>query len=147
MSTVNLIESFGEFKDIKNIDRVTMMGILEDVFRGVVKRKYGEEAKFDIIINPDKGDLEIWLNREIVPDGEVEDEGQQISLSDALKIEPDFEVGEEVSQEVKIPDFGRRNILSLKQNLQSRIMELEKDHIYTKYKERVGEIITGEVYQ
>ncbi|MBP9160344.1 MAG: transcription termination factor NusA [Flavobacteriales bacterium] len=147
MSTVNLIESFGEFKDLKNIDRVTMMGILEDVFRGVVKRKYGEEAKFDIIINPDKGDLEIWLNREIVPDGEVEDEGLQIPLSEALKIEPDFEVGEEVSQEVKIPDFGRRNILSLKQNLQSRIMELEKDHIYTKYKERVGEIITGEVYQ
>ncbi len=147
MSTVNLIESFGEFKDIKNIDRVTMMGILEDVFRGVVKRKYGEEAKFDIIINPDKGDLEIWLNREIVPDGEVEDEGLQIPLSEALKIEPDFEVGEEVSQEVKIPDFGRRNILSLKQNLQSRIMELEKDHIYSKYKERVGEIITGEVYQ
>jgi N utilization substance protein A len=147
MSTVNLIESFGEFKDIKNIDRVTMMGILEDVFRGVVKRKYGEEAKFDIIINPDKGDLEIWLNREIVPDGEVEDEGLQIPLSEALKIEPDFEVGEEVSQEVKIPDFGRRNILSLKQNLQSRIMELEKDHIYNKYKERVGEIITGEVYQ
>lgn len=147
MSTVNLIESFGEFKDLKNIDRVTMMGILEDVFRGVVKRKYGEEAKFDIIINPDKGDLEIWLNREIVPDGEVEDEGLQIPLSQALKIEPDFEVGEEVSQEVKIMDFGRRNILSLKQNLQSRIMELEKDHIYTKYKERVGEIITGEVYQ
>jgi len=147
MSTVNLIESFGEFKDIKNIDRVTMMGILEDVFRGVVKRKYGEEAKFDIIINPDKGDLEIWLNREIVPDGEVEDEGLQIPLSEALKIEPDFEVGEEVSQEVKIPDFGRRNILSLKQNLQSRIMELAKDHIYEKYKERVGEIITGEVYQ
>ncbi|MBK8582035.1 MAG: transcription termination/antitermination protein NusA [Flavobacteriales bacterium] len=147
MSTVNLSESFGEFKDLKNIDRVTMMGILEDVFRGVVKRKYGEEAKFDIIINPDKGDLEIWLNREIVPDGEVEDEGLQIPLSEALKIEPDFEVGEEVSQEVKIPDFGRRNILSLKQNLQSRIMELEKDHIYTKYKERVGEIITGEVYQ
>ena len=147
MITVNLIESFGEFKDIKNIDRVTMMGILEDVFRGVVKRKYGEEAKFDIIINPDKGDLEIWLNREIVPDGEVEDEGLQIPLSEALKIEPDFEVGEEVSQEVKIPDFGRRNILSLKQNLQSRIMELEKDHIYEKYKERVGEIITGEVYQ
>lgn len=147
MSTINLIESFSEFKDIKNIDRVTMMGILEDVFRGVVKRKYGEEAKFDIIINPDKGDLEIWLNREIVPDGEVEDEGLQIPLSEALKIEPDFEVGEEVSQEVKIADFGRRNILSLKQNLQGRIMELEKDHIYTKYKERVGEIITGEVYQ
>lgn len=147
MSTVNLIESFSEFKDLKNIDRVTMMGILEDVFRGVVKRKYGEEASFDIIINPDKGDLEIWLNREIVSDGEVEDDGLQISLSEALKIEPDFEVGEEVSQEVKIADFGRRNILALKQNLQGRIMELEKDHVYTKYKERVGEIITGEVYQ
>lgn len=147
MSTVNLIESFSEFKDLKNIDRVTMMGILEDVFRGVVKRKFGEEANFDIIINPDKGDLEIWLNREIVPDGEVEDEGLQIALSEALKIEPDFEVGEEVSQEVKIADFGRRNILALKQNLQGRIMELEKDHIYVKYKERVGEIITGEVYQ
>jgi N utilization substance protein A len=147
MSTVNLIESFSEFKDIKNIDRVTMMGILEDVFRGVAKKKYGEEANLDVIINPDKGDLEMWLNREIVPDGEVEDEGLQISLTEARRIEPDFEVGEEVSQEVKIFDFGRRNILSLKQNLQSRILELEKDHLYNKYKERVGEIITGEVYQ
>ncbi len=147
MSTVNLIESFGEFKDLKNIDRVTMMGILEDVFRGVVKRRFGEEANVDIIINPDKGDLEIWLNREIVEDGMSEDDNLQIELSEARKIEPDFEVGEEVSQEVKIPDFGRRNILSLKQNLQSRIMELEKDHLYNKYKERVGEIITGEVYQ
>ncbi len=147
MSTVNLIESFSEFKDIKNIDRVTMMGILEDVFRGVVKRKFGEEANFDIIINPDKGDLEIWLNREIVEDDDLEDENTQIALSDARKIEPDFEVGEEVSQEIKINDFGRRNILSLKQNLQSRIMELEKDHLYNKYKERVGDIITGEVYQ
>ena len=147
MSTVNLIESFSEFKDIKNIDRVTMMGILEDVFRGVVKRKFGEEANFDIIINPDKGDLEIWLNREIVEDDDLEDENTQIALSEARKIEPDFEVGEEVSQEIKIMDFGRRNILSLKQNLQSRIMELEKDHLYNKYKERVGDIITGEVYQ
>jgi transcription termination/antitermination protein NusA len=147
MSTVNLIESFSEFKDIKNIDRVTMMGILEDVFRGVVKRKFGEEANFDIIINPDKGDLEIWLNREIVEDDDLEDENTQIALSEAKKIEPDFEVGEEVSQEIKIMDFGRRNILSLKQNLQSRIMELEKDHLYNKYKERVGDIITGEVYQ
>ncbi|MCB0792324.1 MAG: transcription termination/antitermination protein NusA [Flavobacteriales bacterium] len=147
MSTVNLIESFSEFKDLKNIDRVTMMGILEDVFRGVVKKRFGEEAKVDIIINPDKGDLEIWLNREIVDDDDLEDENTQISLSDARQIEPDFEVGEEVSQEVKIHDFGRRNILSLKQNLQSRILELEKDHLYNKYKERVGEIITGEVYQ
>jgi N utilization substance protein A len=147
MSTVNLIESFGEFKDNKNIDRVTMMGILEDVFRGVVKRRFGEEANVDIIINPDKGDLEIWLNRIIVEDGMSEDDNLEIELAEAKKIEPDFEVGEEVSQEVKIADFGRRNILSLKQNLQSRIMELEKDHLYNKYKERVGEIITGEVYQ
>jgi len=147
MSTVNLIESFGEFKDIKNIDRVTMMGILEDVFRGVVKRRFGDEANVDIIINPDKGDLEIWLNRIIVEDGMSEDDNLEIELAEARKIEPDFEVGEEVSQEVKIADFGRRNILSLKQNLQSRIMELEKDHLYSKYKERVGEIITGEVYQ
>ncbi len=147
MSTVNLIESFGEFKDIKNIDRVTMMGILEDVFRGVVKKRFGEEANVDIIINPDKGDLEIWLNRVIVEDGMSEDDNLEIELSEARKIEPDFEVGEEVSQEVKIIDFGRRNILSLKQNLQSRILELEKDHLYNKYKERVGEIMTGEVYQ
>ena len=147
MSTVNLIESFGEFKDIKNIDRVTMMGILEDVFRGVVKKRFGEEANVDIIINPDKGDLEIWLNRIIVEDGMSEDDNLEIELAEARKIEPDFEVGEEVSQEVKIADFGRRNILSLKQNLQSRILELEKDHLYNKYKERVGEIMTGEVYQ
>ncbi|MCC6541218.1 MAG: transcription termination/antitermination protein NusA [Flavobacteriales bacterium] len=147
MATVNLLESFGEFKDIKNIDRVTMMGILEDVFRGVVKKRFGEEAKVDIIINPDKGDLEVWLNRVIVEDGFSEDDNLDIELSEARKIEPDFEVGEEVSQEVKIEDFGRRNILSLKQNLQGRIMELEKDHLYKKYAERVGEIITGEVYQ
>lgn len=147
MSTVNLIESFGEFKDLKNIDRVTMMGILEDVFRGVVKRRFGEAANVDIIINPDRGDLEIWLNRVIVEDGMSEDDDLEIELSEALKIDPDYEVGEEVSQEFKIEDFGRRNILSLRQNLQSRLMELEKDHLYNKYKERVGEIITGEVYQ
>ncbi|MBK6341194.1 MAG: transcription termination/antitermination protein NusA [Flavobacteriales bacterium] len=147
MATVNLIESFGEFKDIKNIDRVTMMGILEDVFKGVVLRRFGEEAKVDIIINPDKGDLEVWLNRVIVEDGFSEDDNLDIELSEARKIDEDFEVGEEVSQEVKIEDFGRRNILALKQNLQARITELEKDHLYNKYKERVGEIITGEVYQ
>ena len=147
MATVNLLESFGEFKDNKNIDRVTMMGILEDVFRGVVKKRFGEEAKVDIIINPDKGDLEVWLNRIIVEDGFSEDDNLDIELSEARKIEPDFEVGEEVSQEVKIEDLGRRNILSLTQNLQSRILELEKDHLYKKYAERVGDIITGEVYQ
>lgn len=147
MSTVNLIESFSEFKDLKNIDRVTMMGILEDVFRGVVKKRFGEEANVDIIINPDKNDLEIWLNREIVEDDAVLDPNKQVGVTEAKKVEPDFEVGEELSQEVRIEDFGRRNILSLKQNLQSKILELEKDHLYNKYKERVGEIITGEVYQ
>jgi N utilization substance protein A len=124
-----------------------MMGILEDVFRGVVKKRFGEEANVDIIINPDRGDLEIWLNRVIVEDGFSEDDNLEIELAEARKIEPDYEVGEEVSQEVKIEDFGRRNILALKQNLQSRIMELEKDHLYKKYADRVGEIITGEVYQ
>ncbi|MBG15355.1 MAG: transcription termination/antitermination protein NusA [Crocinitomicaceae bacterium] len=147
MNAVDLIESFSEFKEMKNIDRGTMMRIVEDVFRSTLKRKYGTDENVDVIVNPDKGDLEIWLNREIVPDEEVEDEAVQISLSEALKIEPDFEVGEEVSQEIKVSDFGRRNILSLKQNLQARLMELEKDNVYNKYKERVGDIITGEVYQ
>ena len=147
MSTLNLIESFSEFKELKNIDRVTMMGILEDVFKGVVKKKLGEEANVDVIINPDRGDLEIWHNRVIVEDGFSEDDNLDIELSEARKIDPDFEVGEEVSQEIKLPEFMRRNILSIKQNLQGRIMELEKDHLYNKYKERVGEIITGEVYQ
>ena len=147
MDTANLIESFSEFKEFKNIDRVTMMRILEDVFRLMLKKKYGTDDHIDVIINVDKGDLEIWLNREIVYDGEVEDQNTQISYSDAIKIEPDFEVEEEVSQEIKFDDFGRRNILSLRQNLIGRILELEKDHIYKKYKERVGEIITGEVYQ
>ena len=147
MENLALIESFSEFKDEKFIDRVTLMSILEEVFRNTLKKKYGTDDNFDIIINPDKGDLEIWLNREIVPDNEVEDEAIQIALSEALKIEPDFEVGEEVSQEIKVKDFGRRNILSLKQNLQAKLMELEKDNVYNKYKERVGDIITGEVYQ
>jgi N utilization substance protein A len=147
MNAVDLIESFSEFKEMKNIDRGTMMRIVEDVFRSTLKRKYGTDENVDVIVNPDKGDLEIWLNREIVPDNEVEDEAIQIALSEALKIEPDFEVGEEVSQEIKVKDFGRRNILSLKQNLQARLMELEKDNVYNKYKERVGDIITGEVYQ
>jgi N utilization substance protein A len=123
------------------------MRIVEDVFRSTLKRKYGSDENVDVIINPDKGDLEIWLNREIVPDKDFEDEGTQIKLSEALKIEPDFEIGEEVSQEIKVGDFGRRNILSLRQNLASKVLELEKDSIYKKYKERVGDIINGEVYQ
>jgi|TARA_B100001094_G_scaffold320256_1_gene366206 N utilization substance protein A len=147
MNAIELIDSFSEFKELKNIDRVTMMRIVEDVFRSTLKRKYGSDENVDVIINPDKGDLEIWLNREIVPDKDFEDEGTQIKLSEALKIEPDFEIGEEVSQEIKVEDFGRRNILSLRQNLASKVLELEKDSIYKKYKERVGDIINGEVYQ
>lgn len=147
MNALELIESFSEFKEFKNIDRETMMNILQDVFRSMLKKKYGNDEHIDVIINPDKGDLEIWINREIVPDGEVEDENLEIALSEAVKIEPDFEVGEEVAEEIKIGDFGRRNVLSLRQNLISRILELEKDHIYKKYRERIGEIVTGEVYQ
>jgi N utilization substance protein A len=147
MENIALIESFSEFKDDKLIDRVTLMAILEDVFRNALKKKYGSDDNFDIIINPDKGDMEIWRNRVVVADGEVEDENSEISLSEARKIEPDFEVGEDVSEEVKLIDLGRRAILALRQNLISRIMELEKDSLYKAYKERVGEIITGEVYQ
>ena len=147
MNAIDLIESFSEFKDFKNIDRETMMSILEDVFRSMMKKRYGTDEHVDVIINPDKGDLEIWVNREIVPDGEVEDENTESAISDAIKIEPDFEVGEEVAEELKLDDFGRRNVLSLRQNLISRIMELEKDHIYKLYKERIGDIVTGEVYQ
>lgn len=147
MNNVNLIESFSEFKEFKNIDRETMMSILEDVFRGMIVKKFETDENFDIIINVDKGDLEIWRNRTIVPDGEMEDDLLEIELSDALKIEEDFEVGEELSEEMRMEDFGRRSILSLRQNLQSRVLDLEKDHIYQKYRERVGDIIAGEVYQ
>lgn len=147
MNGLNLIESFSEFKEFKNIDRVTMMSVLEDVFRTMLRKKYGTDENFDIIINIDKGDLEIWHNREIVEDDDLEDENSQIAYSDAIKIEPDFEVGEEVSEEIKLEDFGRRSVLALRQNLVSRILDLEKDSIYNKYKERVGEIISGEVYQ
>ena len=147
MDHINLVETFSEFKEFKNIDRETMMRILEDIFRHMLQKKYGSDENFDIIVNIDKGDLEIWRNREIVEDGSVEDENLQIALSEAIKIEPDFEVGEEVSEELKLMDFGRREILTIRQNLMSKIMEYEKDNIYRKYKEKVGEIITGEVYQ
>ncbi|WP_306641741.1 transcription termination factor NusA [Sanyastnella coralliicola] len=147
MNVLNLNESFQDFKELKNIDRETMLAILEDVFRAMIIKRYGSDENFDIIINPDKGDLEIWRNREIVADGEVEDENMEIELAEALKIEDDFEIGEEVSEEIKIEKFGRRNVLAMRQNLVSRILELEKDHIYAKYKERVGDIISGEVYQ
>lgn len=123
------------------------MAILEDVFRNMIIKKYGSDENFDLIINPEKGDLEIWRNREIVKNGSVEDENEQISLSDALKIEDDFEVGEDVSEEIKLESFGRRSVLSLRQNLVGRIMEIEKDAIYQKYKVRIGEVINAEVYQ
>ncbi|MBK7886261.1 MAG: transcription termination/antitermination protein NusA [Bacteroidetes bacterium] len=142
-----LIESFSEFKEVKNIDRATMMSILEDVIKATLRKKFGTSDNFDVIINIDKGDLEIYRNRMIVDDGMVEDDATQIAYSEAIKIEPDFEVGEELTESVRLGDFGRRAVLALRQNLVSRITELEKDGIYRKYKDRVGEIITGEVYQ
>jgi N utilization substance protein A len=147
MEHINLVESFSEFKEFKNIDRGTMMRILEEVFRNMLTKKFGSCDNFDIIVNVDKGDLEIWRNRTIVDDGAVEDENQQIAYSQAIKIEPDFEVGEDVSEEFKMENFGRREILSIRQNLASKILDLEKDNVYKKYKERVGDIVTGEVYQ
>jgi N utilization substance protein A len=147
MDTINLIDSFAEFKEHKNIDRETLMNVLEDVFKSMLVKRYGTDENFDIIINIDKGDLEIWRNRTVVSDEEVENPGTQISLSEAQKIDPDYDVGEEVTDEVKFKDFGRRAVLSLRQNLSARILELEKDHVYTKYKEKVGQIVIGEVYQ
>lgn len=147
MNGVNLIESFSEFKELKNIDRETMMSILEDVFRGMIIKEYGSDENFDFIINVEKGDLEIWRNRKILLDDDIEDDNLQVALEEAKKVEEDFEVGEEFSEEIHITDFGRRNVLSMRQTLMGKIMDLEKDHIYSKYKERVGEIVTGEVYQ
>ncbi|MBL4656904.1 MAG: transcription termination/antitermination protein NusA [Flavobacteriales bacterium] len=147
LTELNLVESFSEFKEFKNIDRETMMSILEDVFRGLLLKKFGTDENCDVIINIDKGDLEMWRNREIVADKDLEDPNLQISYSDAIKIEPDFEIGEEVSEEVKLAEFGRRSIMSLRQNLIARVIDLENDGIYSKYKDRVGTIITGEVYQ
>ncbi len=147
MENINLIDTFAEFKELKNIDRVTMMSVLEEVFRSVLIRQYGTDENFDVIINIDKGDFEIWRNREVVADDELEDPNLQITLTNALKIDDDYEVGEEVTDEVKLADFGRRAILNLRQNLASKILELEKDHIYGKYKNKIGDIVTGEVYQ
>jgi N utilization substance protein A len=146
MENLALIDSFSEFKDDKLIDRVTLMAILEDVFRNALKKKFGDDDNFDIIINPDKGDLEIWRNRIVVADGEVENENQEISLSEAQKIEPDFEVGEDVSEEVKLFDLGRRSILALRQNLISKIQEHDNTNIYKQFKELEGEIYTAEVH-
>ena len=146
MENLALIESFSEFKDDKLIDRVTLMSILEDVFRNALKKKFGDDDNFDIIINPDKGDLEIWRNRIVVADADVENENQEISLSDAQKIEPDFEVGEDVSEEVKLFDLGRRSILALRQNLIAKIQEHDNTNIYNQFKDLEGEIYTAEVH-
>ena len=147
MENMKLIDTFSEFKELKNIDRTTMMSVLEDVFRSVLQKQFGTDENFDIIINIDKGDFEIWRNREVVEDDKIEDKNLQITLSEATKIDEDYEVGEEVTDEVKLVDFGRRTILSLRQNLTSRILDLEKNYVFNKYKDRVGDIITGEVYQ
>ena len=143
----NMIETFKEFKDTKSIDRTTLVSVLEESFRNVIAKKYGSDENFDIIVNPDKGDLEIYRNRVVVADGEVQDENKEISLTDAQKIEPDYEVGEDVSEPVNFAKFGRRAILNLRQTLASKVLELEHDSLYNKYKDRVGQIISGEVYQ
>ena len=144
---LNLVETFAEFKEMKGIDRAVMIRVLEDVFRTLIRKKYSSDDNFDIIMNPDKGDLEIWRRREIVEDGEVLSELYEISLSEARLVENDYEVGEECYQQFDINDFGRRAIMAARQTLVSRIMELEKDEIYRKYKDRTGDMILGEVSQ
>jgi N utilization substance protein A len=147
MEHINLVETFTEFKEFKNIERETLMRILEDVFRHMLIKKYGTDENIDIIVNVDKGDLEIWRNRAIVEDDALEDESLQITYTEAIKIEPDFEVGEEVVEPIKMLDFGRREILAIRQNLISKVQEYEKDNIFRKYKDKIGEVVTGEVYQ
>jgi len=142
-----MIETFQEFKETKNIDRTTLVSVLEESFRNVIAKIYGSDENFDVIVNPDKGDFEIHRNRIVVADGEVEDENKEIALSEAQKIEPDYEIGEEVSEEVNFQKFGRRAILNLRQTLASKILELEHDSLYQKYKDRVGQVVSGEVYQ
>ena len=145
--TVSMIDTFKEFKDTKNIDRTTLMSVLEESFRNAIAKIFGSDENFDVIVNPDKGDFEIYRNRTVVADGEVKDENKEIALADALKIEPDYEVGEEVSEKVDFSKFGRRAILNLRQTLASKILELEHDSLYNKYKDRVGQVISAEVYQ
>ena len=142
-----MIEVFADFKEKNNIDRATLVSVLEECFRNVIAKMHGSDENYDIIVNPDKGDFEIYHNRVVVPDGEVTDENKEISLSEAQKIEDDYEIGEEVSQRVDMSEFGRRAILQLRQTLASRIMELEYDSLYNQYKDREGEVISAEVYQ
>lgn len=145
--SISLIDTFSEFNELKNIDKATMISVLEESFRNVIAKTLGTDENFDIIINPDKGDLEIWRNRIVVADNELENPNMEISLTEAHKIDTDFEIGEEVTDELQLADFGRRTILNLRQTLASKILELEKDNLYNKYKDKVGEIVTGEVYQ
>ena len=143
----SMIETFQEFKETKNIDRTTLVSVLEESFRNVIAKMFGSDENFDVIVNPDKGDFEIHRNRVVVADGEVQDENKEIALSEAQKIEPDYEVGEEVSEEVNFQKFGRRAILNLRQTLASKILELEHDSLYQKYKDKVNTVVSGEVYQ
>ena len=147
MDNLNLINTFAEFKELKNIDKATMVSVLEDVFRNMLIKTYSTDENFDIIINLDKGDFEIWRNRVVVEDSEFKDSNAEIPLTEAKKIDPTYEVGEDVAEEIKLSSFGRRSVLSLRQNLASRILDLEKANLYNKYKERIGEVVTGEVYQ
>jgi N utilization substance protein A len=147
MSNINLIDSFQEFKDFKNIDRPTMMSVLEDVFRSMIKKKYGTDENCDVIVNTDNGDLEIWRTRTVMEDGFSEDDDLEIELAEAIKLDPTLEVGDEYIEQITLESFGRRAILAARQTLVSKILELEKDEIFKKYKDRVGEIVTGEVYQ
>lgn len=144
---INLVDTFSEFKELKNIDRLTMISVLEDSFRNVIAKMFGTTDNYDVIINPDKGDLEIWRNRIVVPDGELENEVTEVTLSEAKKIDSDIEVGEEVTDEVFFEDFGRRAILNLRQTLTSKILELQKESLYNQYSDKIGEIVSGEVYQ
>ena len=145
--TVSMFDSFKEFKETKNIDRTTLVSVLEESFRNVLAKIFGSDENFDVIVNPDKGDFEIYRNRVVVADSEVQDENKEISLTEAQKIEPDYEVGEDVSEAVDFTKFGRRAILNLRQTLASKVLELEHDSLYNKYKDRVGQVIAGEVYQ
>ena len=145
--TVSMVDTFKEFKDTKNIDRTTLMSVLEESFRNVIAKIFGSDENFDVIVNPDKGDFEIYRNRMVVADGEVKDENKEMSLTDARKIQEDYEVGEDVSEKVDFSKFGRRAILNLRQTLASKVLELEHDSLYNKYKDRVGQVISAEVYQ
>ena len=147
MENLNLISNFAEFKELKNIDKSTMIGVLEDVFRHALQKQFESDENFDVIINPEKGDLEIWRNREVVEDGAVENPNMQIAVSEVKAIDATYEVGDEYADQIKMNQFGRRAVLSLRQNLASRLLDLEKANLYEKYSEKVGEIITGEVYQ